>query len=984
MEDIIDIIVTETTNLIEITSQPTDEVIDVNIIDNREDITLNVTPSLVEININSLTGNFGVEWGDITGTLSDQTDLQDALDLKADLVDGKVPSSQLPSYVDDVVEVANYASLPTTGEVGKIYITLDTNFIYRWTGSTYVEIKDSSAVWGAITGTLSNQIDLQNALNAKEPTIVAGTTLQYWRGDKSWQTLNTTIVPEGTNLYFTDTRARTALSASSPLTYNSGTGAFGIQQANGSQNGYLSSTDWTTFNSKQAALSGNGFVKSTGGTISYDTNTYLTTSAAASTYLALAGGTMTGVLFGTSASFSGYVGFGGNTSPLAAIDVTGAGIFSSSVTATRLILSGGTSPTGLYFGHTDKVVLANYTVGGGIDFETNGGNITMQLSSAGVLSTTGGASFSGALSGTSATFSGAITSTGNAATSTAHIFNNATGASGTAQWYADFTAGATVIGRILRGNGASGYEANGLNIDNFAGMQVKLNALGGSGGTFAVTGGAATFSSSVTIVGNDLDLSNGTTLHRITNDNTNLLIRADYGNTSANSTIQFSVDGGEKMRITSSGNVGIGTTSPSQKLVVDGGASDFTPIFAKSSLLSGGKYYGSLLAGYQNDVSKSAQFGYVYDTSNITNSFAHITPIGSSEGSKFMVRADGNVGIGTTSPATNMHLASAGMTLSATTTYSSSTTKGITLEATTGSTDVGTGIWFNNGQLYSGIAGARSNSSNWGTDLRFFTHPDSTTNQYDLTERMRITSAGNVGIGTSSPNRTLHVVGGIELTSDFVSTKGGTTFRLGYEAYTSTGGVNLFTESAVPLVLGTSSTERMRITSSGEVLIGSTSTFGSAYRLQVQGSADTGIYIGSSASAYTSVLYMNSAGAGAASIFTNRILYVTANTNGVYLPTNGVAWIANSDERLKTDLTPIENAINKVSSLRSVIGRYKTDEIGTKRSFLIAQDVLEVLPEAVTTNPKTGNLGVAYSDVIPLLVASIKELKAELDTLKNK
>jgi len=169
MEDIIDIIVTETTNLIEITSQPTDEIIDVNIIDNREDITLNVTPSVVEININSLTGNFGVNWGDIEGTLSNQTDLQTVLNAKADLVDGKVPSSQLPSYVDDVVEVANYASLPVTGEVGKIYITLDTNFIYRWSGSTYIEIKDSSAVWGAITGTLSSQTDLQSALDAKVP-----------------------------------------------------------------------------------------------------------------------------------------------------------------------------------------------------------------------------------------------------------------------------------------------------------------------------------------------------------------------------------------------------------------------------------------------------------------------------------------------------------------------------------------------------------------------------------------------------------------------------------------------------------------------------------------------------------------------------------------------------------------------------------------------------------------------------------------------
>lgn len=184
MEDIIDIIVTETTNTIEITSQASDELIDVNIIDNREDITLNVTPSLVEININSLTGNFGIEWGDITGTLADQTDLNTALGLKADLVGGKVPSSQLPSYVDDIVEVANYAALPATGETGKIYVVLDTNKIYRWSGSAYIEIADSTAVWGAITGTLSSQTDLQNALNAKfdDPT---GDTTQYIAGDGS-------------------------------------------------------------------------------------------------------------------------------------------------------------------------------------------------------------------------------------------------------------------------------------------------------------------------------------------------------------------------------------------------------------------------------------------------------------------------------------------------------------------------------------------------------------------------------------------------------------------------------------------------------------------------------------------------------------------------------------------------------------------------------------------------------------------------------
>lgn len=110
-----------------------------------------------------------------------------------------------------------------------------------------------------------------------------------------------------TNRWFTDTRARAALSASSPLAYNSGTGVFSIPQANGSTNGFLSSADWTTFNAKQTALNGTGFVKISGTTISYDNSTYLTTSAAASTYLALAGGTLTGALNGTSATFTGDV-----------------------------------------------------------------------------------------------------------------------------------------------------------------------------------------------------------------------------------------------------------------------------------------------------------------------------------------------------------------------------------------------------------------------------------------------------------------------------------------------------------------------------------------------------------------------------------------------------------------------------------------------------------------------------------------------------
>ena len=56
---------------------------------------------------------------------------------------GKVPTFQLPSYVDDVLEYANLASFPATGESGKIYIDLAENDVYRWTGSTYIIISDA-------------------------------------------------------------------------------------------------------------------------------------------------------------------------------------------------------------------------------------------------------------------------------------------------------------------------------------------------------------------------------------------------------------------------------------------------------------------------------------------------------------------------------------------------------------------------------------------------------------------------------------------------------------------------------------------------------------------------------------------------------------------------------------------------------------------------------------------------------------------------
>lgn len=98
---------------------------------------------------------------------------------------GKIAASLLPSYVDDVVEVANYASLPGSGEQGKIYVALDTNVTYRWSGSAYVEITSSPG--------------------------------------------STDEVTEGSiNLYYTDARARDALSSGAGISYNSSTGAISL------------------------------------------------------------------------------------------------------------------------------------------------------------------------------------------------------------------------------------------------------------------------------------------------------------------------------------------------------------------------------------------------------------------------------------------------------------------------------------------------------------------------------------------------------------------------------------------------------------------------------------------------------------------------------------------------------------------------------------------------------------------------------------
>lgn len=158
--------------------------------------------------------NLSVDAGTIDGldsTQFEQTSNKNQINGYAGLDGtGKVAASQLPSYVDDVEEYANFASFPVTGETGKIYIAQDTGDVYRWSGSAYVQIND--AVTSAdqatrlatarnitLTGPITGSASFDGTANASISTTL----------DLSGKT--TSDLAEGTNKYYTDSKVQTVI-----------------------------------------------------------------------------------------------------------------------------------------------------------------------------------------------------------------------------------------------------------------------------------------------------------------------------------------------------------------------------------------------------------------------------------------------------------------------------------------------------------------------------------------------------------------------------------------------------------------------------------------------------------------------------------------------------------------------------------------------------------------------------------------------------
>jgi hypothetical protein len=281
---------------------------------------------------------------------------------------------------------------------------------------------------------------------------------------------------------------------------------------------------------------------------------------------------------------------------------------------------------------------------------------------------------------------------------------------------------------------------------------------------------------------------------------------------------------------------------------------------------------------------------------------------------------------------------------------------------------------------------------------------------------MTIDTSQNVGIGTTSPVGKLTVNGGTRASGVFsndeiiqssaadttnyyngtrlsiqnTNSTNGTMAGIGFTSSSSNDFAAIWgiasTQGTNPvgqLVFGTTnaagaSAERMRIDSSGNLLLATTSTLGGQFNI-LQPSATIPIRIrnSSTTSGYSwSIGYVDNSA---------NMFMLNNNSVGVYLSYGGTAWTANSDERLKDIISPITSALESVKSLRAVKYSWKSDADKKPHIGLIAQDVQKVLPEVVasaklpSSDDETKYLSVAYTEVIPLLVAALQELSAKVD-----
>jgi len=266
-----------------------------------------------------------------------------------------------------------------------------------------------------------------------------------------------------------------------------------------------------------------------------------------------------------------------------------------------------------------------------------------------------------------------------------------------------------------------------------------------------------------------------------------------------------------------------------------------------------------------------------------------------------------------------------------------------------------------------------------GSSIQFAT---ATANNTQPSEAMRITSAGNVGIGTSSPTNKLQVTGGgltvngtspaFTANAAIIDVSGSITRISAAGPDNTTNGTMAFnTASANAGVFN----ERMRITSAGELLVGTTS------------SVDSGILQVAYASGVNNGIIFRTNGTGSqyAAIFYNGNGAVGSITTNA----SATAYNTSSDYRLKENITSITGALATVAQLKPVTYKWKTD--GSDGQGFIAHELAEVVPDCVTgekdavdKDGKPVYQGVDTSFLIATLTAAIQEQQALIESLTTR
>jgi hypothetical protein len=358
---------------------------------------------------------------------------------------------------------------------------------------------------------------------------------------------------------------------------------------------------------------------------------------------------------------------------------------------------------------------------------------------------------------------------------------------------------------------------------------------------------------------------------------------------------------------TSRGNVGIGTTSPSFKTTISADitkSGDINPGTAQLSLEGATTPGKRMILGYDTN---SNGFGFIKAGNyGVTWTPLSLQPDG------------GNVGIGTTAPDSALEINGRVSIRGANELYFGQSTPAI-------------GSWAT--RMYASGSTHKFNANEF-----IFNNEG-----YGLTEFMRITSAGNVGIGTTVPGSKLQVETGVDANVMQLKGAAGNTTDFGFDS----GGGYIETNG--------SSTGRQKLrlqTYNGSAY---TQFFIDGANQRIYTSSNVNVGIGTTAPAYK------------------------LDVSGTIRATGDI--IAYSDARVKENVETLDGALDKVMKMRGV----SYNKIGEqeKKVGVIAQEILEVLPEVVSQD-ETGTYSVAYGNIVSVLIEAIKEQQKQIDELKSK